>query len=341
MPPVKSHLHCLPGIALSFAVALAAIGIAHIESAFLGYPWLDAVVLAIIGGTLLQTFIGFGSRWAPGIRISSKLLLEIAIVLLGASVSLATIRSTGGAVALVVAGLVVTSILMSYSLGRLLGLSDRLAMLVACGNSICGNSAIVAAAPVIDAGSEDVAASIAFTAALGVLVVLALPLAFALFGMSQWQYGVMAGLTVYAVPQVLAATVPVGAVSTQVGTIVKLLRVLMLGPVILMLGLREGGRREIRPPLHQMAPWFISGFLAMAAARSLDLIPQIAVNGFEQTSSALTIISMAALGLSVNLRTVLASGGRVLAAGSLSILALAILSALALAFLPTPALFAQ
>ena len=85
-----------------------------------------------------------------------------------------------------------------------------MAILVAAGNSICGNSAIAAVAPVIGASSKDVASSIAFTAVLGVVVVLLLPLAVPLLHMTELQYGVLAGLTVYAVPQVLAATAPIG-----------------------------------------------------------------------------------------------------------------------------------
>ncbi len=108
-----------------------------------------------------------------------------------------------------------------------------MAVLVACGNSICGNSAIAAVAPVIGADGEDVAASIAFTAVLGVVVVLSLPLACPLLHLSGLQYGALAGLTVYAVPQVLAAAAPLGAVAVQIGTLVKLVRVLMLGPVVL------------------------------------------------------------------------------------------------------------
>jgi len=84
---------------------------------------------------------------------------------------------------------------------------------------------------VIGADGEDVAASIAFTAVVGVLVVLGLPFLPALPHMSGIQYGVLAGLTVYAVPQVLAATAPVGTIAVQLGTLIKLIRVLMLGPV--------------------------------------------------------------------------------------------------------------
>jgi len=112
-------------------------------------------------------------------------------------------------------------------------------VLVACGNAICGNSAIAAVAPVIGADAEQVGAAIAFTAILGVAVVLGLPFLIAPLGLSFYQYGVLAGLTVYAVPQVLAAAFPVSVLSGQVGTLVKLIRVLMLGPVMLFFALRR------------------------------------------------------------------------------------------------------
>ena len=132
----------------------------------------------------------------------------------------------------------------------MLGLSTRLSILIACGNSICGNSAIAAVAPVIGADGDEIASSISFTAILGVMMVLGLPLLIPLLQLSATQYGILAGLTVYAVPQVLAATVPAGLVSTQIGTLVKLMRVLMLGPVVVGLSLLaprlHGGRAQAR-----------------------------------------------------------------------------------------------
>jgi uncharacterized integral membrane protein (TIGR00698 family) len=330
----RSVLGLWPGLTLSVVITLAAKALEYLEVAVLGFPWIDGLVFAIILGTLLHTMIGLHASLRPGVGFASKFLLEIAIVLLGASISAATIAGAGLTMVATIAGVVLTSLLVSYGIGRALGLSDRLATLVACGNSICGNSAIVAAAPVIDANSDDVAASIAFTAALGILVVILLPIAFTVFGLTKWQYGIVAGMTVYAVPQVLAATIPVGAISTQVGTLVKLMRVLMLGPVILLLGLKSGGQANSHLSLRHLVPWFIVGFIAMMLLRSAGLIPQQLLPSLNQASVALTTVAMAALGLSVNLRSVLASGGRVLAAGTLSILALAALSALALIVLP-------
>ena len=220
-------------MALCIAVSLAAMALERAELAALRAKWLEALVLAILVGTAVRTAWAPGQRWNPGIAFSAKILLEIAVVLLGASVSAATVMAAGPALLLGIAAVVVLAIAASYGLGRLLGLPHRMAVLVACGNSICGNSAIAAVAPVIGADGEDIAAAIAFTAVLGVLVVLLLPLVAPLLSLTGLQYGVLAGLTVYAVPQVLAATAPLGVVAVHMGTLVKLVRVLMLGPVVL------------------------------------------------------------------------------------------------------------
>ncbi len=218
-----------------------------------------------------------------------------------------------------------------------------MAILIACGNSICGNSAIAAVAPIIGADSDDVASSIAFTAVLGVAVVLGLPLLVPILRLSLTQYGVLAGLTVYAVPQVLAATLPIGELSNQVGTIVKLVRVLMLGPVVLGLSLiatrlrdepdvkapdvSAGDRpKRGKPALHELVPWFIVGFLVVAAIRSLGLIPEALLKPTAAAASLLTTIAMAALGIGVDIRVVARAGARVTAAVTLSLIAIAIIS---------------
>jgi uncharacterized integral membrane protein (TIGR00698 family) len=189
-------------------------------------------------------------------------------------------------------------------------------------------------APVIGAESDDIASSIAFTAVLGVVVVLGLPFLVPVLHMTLTQYGVLAGLTVYAVPQVLAATLPIGALSNQVGTVVKLVRVLMLGPVVLGLSLfgtrlrDEAGKGSARrkPALHELVPWFIVGFLAVVTARSFGFIPQEILGILTATAGILTTISMAALGLGVDVRVVDRAGARVTAAITLSLGSLGLVS---------------
>ncbi len=329
----------LPGLLLCLLITALATLLERVEVSLIGQAYLEALVLAILLGLILRTIWAPPSLWLPGIVFSAKTLLEIAVMLLGAAVSVHTVLALGPKLLFGIIVVVAVSILTSYGICRALRLRPRMALLVACGNSICGNSAIVAVAPVIGADAEDIAASIAFTAVLGVLVVLLLPLLVPVLLLSLTQYGVMAGLTVYAVPQVLAATLPIGALSNQVGTVVKLVRVLMLGPVVFVLSLLAARLREETdeppphitagdrpkagmPSIHHLLPWFIVGFLVVLTIRSLGLIPVPLLAPINNVAAVLTTISMAALGLGVDVRTVARAGLRVSTAVTLSLIVL-------------------
>jgi len=323
-------LALIPGIVLCGGVTIVSLGAQWIEERFFAHPYVEALVIAILLGMAIRAAWQPSERWLSGVAFSAKQLLEVAVMLLGASVSFAAIAASGFLLVGAIAGTVVIMLAVSYGLSRMLSLPVKLSILIACGNSICGNSAIAAVAPVIGANGDDVASSISFTAILGVLMVLGLPLLIPLLGLSATQYGILAGLTVYAVPQVLAATVPAGIVSTQIGTLVKLVRVLMLGPIVVGLSLVAARRRKrhadhtravpISP--FKLVPWFIIGFLVLAALRSFQLVPDLAITPITKTASILTVLSMAALGLGVDVRVLSTLGGRVTAAVTLSLLLL-------------------
>jgi uncharacterized integral membrane protein (TIGR00698 family) len=298
------------------------------EILLFGRAWLESLVLAILLGVAIRSRRALPRACQAGIHFSAKFMLEAAVVLLGASVSARALLDNGAPLIGGIALTVVLAIGLSYVIGRLAGLPQNMAILIACGNSICGNSAIAAVAPVIDADGEEVAAAIAFTAVLGVAVVLLLPLGAMLLHLTPREFGVFAGLTVYAVPQVLAATASAPALSLHIGTLVKLLRVLMLGPVVLGLSLLERGGQQGRRklPLSHLLPWFIVGFLLMLALRSAGLLPQAVLAPLHGVSNALTVMSMAALGLGVDARSVLRAGPRVAGVVTLSLAGLAAFS---------------
>lgn len=316
------------GIALCLLVTFVSYAAERLETGVFGHPYIEALVVAILLGMTIRTVWTPGRRWLSGINFSAKQLLEVAVVLLGASLSLSAIAASGPLLLLMVIATVAVSLAFSYGVSRVLGLPKKISILIACGNSICGNSAIAAAAPVIKASSDEVGASISFTAILGVLAVLGLPLLIPLLDLSGRQYGILAGLTVYAVPQVLAATVPVGLVSAQIGTIVKLIRVLMLGPVLIALSLAMRQNKDMiqsRNPL-KWVPWFIPGFLAFAILRSAGLVPDAAISPIATIASFLTVVSMAALGLGVDLAVIGRAGARITAAVLISLALLLVVS---------------
>ena len=165
-----------PGVALCAAVSAVATLVEKIEVYFAGQSYLEALVIAILLGVLVRAFWAPGPSWRPGIGFSAKTLLEIAIVLLGASLSAGTVWALGPILLFGIAPSWRSRSRAATRSAARSGFRRACAILIACGNSICGNSAIVAVAPIIGATSDEVASSIAFTAVLGVVVVLALPL---------------------------------------------------------------------------------------------------------------------------------------------------------------------
>jgi uncharacterized integral membrane protein (TIGR00698 family) len=342
---ISRLLKFVPGILLCIGLTLVAAVLEAIEVRLLREPYLEALVLAIILGVVVRSRWTPGSIWNDGIQFSSKILLEIAVVLLGGSISVATVVALGPILLFGISGIVAVAIATSYAICRGVGLPKKMSVLIACGNSICGNSAIAAVAPIIGADGDDVASSIAFTAVLGVVVVLGLPLLVPVLALSLVQYGILAGLTVYAVPQVLAATLPIGALSNQIGTVVKLVRVLMLGPVVLGLSFiagqlrskNAGSPKERRNPgLFELVPWFIIGFLLVAALRSMGMIPAGWLKPIATAATALTTISMAALGLGVDVNVVAGAGLRVVVAVTASLVVLALMSLALIYAIGTP-----
>jgi uncharacterized integral membrane protein (TIGR00698 family) len=321
-----------PGLlAVAVVCALSLLG-GNIESRAFGRPIVEPLVLAIFIGIAVRTIRGAVAREATGNRFAAKQLLEVSVLLLGATMDVPRLFASGPSLAGGIVLVVCIALSGGFLVGRAIGLSPRLAVLVACGNAICGNSAIAAVAPVIGADEGEVAASIALAAVLGVVEILALPLLIVPFNLTHYQYGVLAGLSVYAVPQVLAAAFAVSALSGQVATVVKLARVLMLGPVVVFLAIRR--RRAEQAPagangtatrgvaIGRIVPWFVIGFIVLAALRSTGAVPDGAANVAKAVAGWLMIAAMAALGLAVDVGSVRRVGARVAMAigGSLVVL---------------------
>ena len=304
----------LPGVLVSAVITAIAFVLAAIQESVIDHAILEPLVLSLILGLLLRMAWTPPAVFEKGIAFSGKQLLEFAIVVLGITLNLGAIVDAGWKLIVSVLLLVSMTLVVGIAVGKAMGLSVKLATLIAVGNAICGNSAIAAVAPVIRARKEDVAAAIALTAVWGVGVVLVLPLLVPLLDLSDERFGTVAGLSVYAVPQVLAATFSVSVVAVQVGSLVKLTRVIMLGPVVALFAwlYRNEGEVAQRPGLSKFLPWFVIGFFICAGIRTMGLIPDNLVEPATNLSRVLTAIAMAGLGLGVDIRSIRHSGGPVL-----------------------------
>lgn len=315
-----------PGLALAVGVALAAWLGERALVAVAGRAILEAIVLAIVVGALVRALVvRRPERIERGAAVASGLLLECSIVLLGAGSDLRALASAGPTILGGVVAIVVVTLVAGTFIGQWFGLPRSHALLVAVGNAICGNSAISAAAPVVGARRDEVASAIAFTAVLGVAVILGLPYLIPLLGLTDHQYGVVAGLTVYAVPQVIAAAYPVSVAAGQAATLVKLMRVLLLGPVVLVLSLTEHHAAHLK--WWRAVPWYIVGFAVAAGLRTGGVIPAQAGDTIREVARVLTIVAMAGLGLAVDLAAVRRVGARV---GATVVVTLALMLGLSL-----------
>jgi len=312
--------HLGPGLALAGAIAVSAYALEVLEGRLLTHQVLEALVLALLLGALVRNTVRLPSGVVAGTAFASKTLLEAAVVMLGASLDIRRLVEPGGRLLIAILLGVGIGLVTSFGLSKLLGLASRLAYLVAIGNAICGNSAIAAVAPVIRAERHEIASAVGLAAVVGMGMVLLLPAAVPVFGLSDAQYGILAGMAVYAVPQVMAAAYAVSPRSGDVALLVKLVRVMCLGPVVLATSavMRWRGHATAPRPWTQLLPWFVVGFFALLTCRSLGVLPTATVLALRTLGRGLTLWAMAGVGLGVELATVRAVGPRVGLASALS-----------------------
>src|ERR1700694_3430839 len=128
-------------MALCGLVTVVAVTMQALEETLLGHPYLEAIVIAILLGTTIRTLWEPGSRWRAGIAFTAKQLLEVAVALLGASLSIATIAASGPALLVAIVAVVILSLAVSFGISRSLGFARPLSLLIPCRHSICGQRA--------------------------------------------------------------------------------------------------------------------------------------------------------------------------------------------------------
>ncbi len=336
------------GIALAAAVTLAAYALHHLEVwpfRIAGKQQISATLLAIVLGLAVRNLFPLPAQVTVGTKLLVKKLIPIAIICIGAGLDFTLLRSAGATALVLMAVCVVLGFGASYAIGRALGLTAKTAALLGVGTGICGSSAIVAAAPLIDADDEDVVLSVGTVNLLGLIAMLALPAIAAAVGMGAMAFGVWCGCTVHAVPQVLGAggghpTDPATAI--EWATLTKLARVVLLAPLIIALAIAYAKRRaatgthgstaKVHPA--RLVPWYIWGFIAAATLSTLGLLPALTLD-FSQaanpttynldvrdmlttTGKLLLVIALAGIGLEVRLGKLLSVGGKAIAAGLVS-----------------------
>lgn len=278
-------------------------------------PATSALTVAVALGVAAGNAPGFPESARPGLAWAMRKLLRVGVVFLGLQLAVGEVLGLGVGTIVAVLVLVVVTFVGTVVLGRLLGVSRGLSMLVGTGFSICGASAIAAMESVIDRDDEDVATSIAMVTIFGTVAMLVLPVVGTGLGLSGAEFGRIAGGSVHEVAQVVAAASPAGAAAVAVAVVVKLSRVVLLAPMVTAVSVLErrkvaaGGRR---PPI---VPLFVVGFLAAVALRSTGVLPEVVLGGAEQFTTVLLAGALFGLGSSVRVRALVRTGSRAFVLG--------------------------
>ena len=291
----------LPGLFLC-----AGIGAAAWVAAL--YIPLGGVTISIILGILAGNIFRIPSSFSPGVRFSEKRVLTWAIALTGIGLDYRILARLGWPSLLLILAGVAFTIFLARFLGRRLGMDRDLSLLVGIGNGVCGSSAIAAAQGVLKTDDKNVGLSVAVINFLGTLGIFILPaLAVFVLRLPDLRAGALTGNTLQAIGQVTAAGYSISDAAGETAVIVKMGRILMITPVVLILSLRKGtGERKRAVPV---IPGYILVFILLSVIGSLQIIPEEIIHGVKTASKLLLIGAMAGIGLGISVKD-LASGGR-------------------------------
>jgi uncharacterized integral membrane protein (TIGR00698 family) len=314
----------LPGVLLAAAIA----GVAFLVRNFHGMAAFSPMILAIVIGMAFHNIVGTPPLARPGIAFSMRRLLRAAIVLLGFQLTAGQIASVGPRGLLIVALSLSATFGFTVWTGRALGVGRKLTELIAAGTSICGASAIIATNTVTEAHDEDVAYAIACVTVFGSIAMFAYPLLPGLLHLDSRAYGLWSGASIHEIAQVVAASFQNGQRAGEIGTMVKLSRVMLLAPVVFALSLKSrisavgASGKGATPPI----PWFVIGFVALVGVNSFVEIPADARRAIIALTTLLLTVALAAMGLETDISKLYAKGIRPAILGALAFLFIATFS---------------
>jgi len=326
----------LPGLLLAVGVGVSA----RLIHGLLPHGIATAVgevIVAVLLGLAIGNLVRLPAAMAPGIRFSFHTVLRAAIVLLGAAFSFAQVLAIGGKALLMVVALMLLALAVAHALGRLAGTPGRLATLIGVGTAVCGNSAIVATAPVIGARDDEVSFAIATNTLFGTMAVFLYPFLGRALGLDDAAFGTWAGTAVNDTSQVVATGFAFSEAAGKVATAVKLTRNALMGGVIVAMGLiysravaaeavshaaTTGGSAAVAPAaigwvkrLQQSLPFFVVGFLSLALVNTLGGVRALsAATGTDVTQSLqyaakfLILVALAGVGLSTRFEAMRKTG---------------------------------
>ena len=301
----KDRYMFILGVAICFGVAGVSVFLENIIPGGL----LGASIIALFMGTIINSF--FHPSWMkPALKFTSKRILKLAIILLGASLSINTIMSVGKMTFFVMIFTFAMCFGGGYFIRKIFGLNWKLSNLISAGTGICGGSAIAAISPVIDADDKDIAFAMSSTFIFDMIMVALYPIMGKLLKMTDIAYGIWAGTSVNDTASVVASGYAFSEIAGDFATMVKLTRTIAIIPTVLVfayIGTRikqkelKEANKDQKVNIVKIIPWFIGGFLLLAVLNSVGFIPATVGGVIKTTSKFLMVTALAAIGLGTSI----------------------------------------
>jgi len=307
----KGTLSGILFVAIFAAAATFIAGLGPIKSLGLS-PLVIGIVMGIFYANTLHNKMP--TEWQSGITFSGKKILRFAIVIYGFRITFQQIAEVGLDGFLVSLTMLTSTLILGSWLGtKIFGMDKDTSILTASGASVCGAAAVLATEPVLKAEEHKTAIAVSMVVLFGTISMFLYPVmyetiikdAIGFLHMDPRTFGIYVGGTIHEVAQVVAVPASVPGAPTEMANaavIVKMTRVIMIAPMLIVLGLylawsakREGGSRDEKMKL--VIPWFAVYFIMVAGFNSFHLIPQNIVDIINEIDTFLLTMAMTALGM--------------------------------------------
>lgn len=299
------------GVLLVALFSLLATIISHIS--FIEKYGISALVIGIVIGMIYANSIGHiePKSWGSGITFSAKKILRFAIVLYGFRITFQEIASVGAEGTLVSFIMLSSTFILGILAGvKLLKMDRDTSILNAAGASVCGAAAVLATEPVIKAQEYKVAIAVSMVVLFGTISMFLYPMLYSffienpssIFHMSPKEFGIYTGGTIHEVAQVIAVPFAIPnhpEVMANSAVIVKMTRVMMIAPLLIILGLwlslKDTSSKSNKVKL--VIPWFAVYFIGVAGFHSLNIVPKDIVEMINYADTFFLTMAMTALGM--------------------------------------------
>lgn len=308
----------LPGLALIAAVVAVAFEIHNLQ------PAISPLALCVAFGFLIANLGSWPSFANDGTTLASKKLMRIGVALLGAQVSVISLKAIG------IKGVITVILVVSFTIFGILGLSKlfkmtgELGLLIGVGFGVCGATAVAAIRPQTRATQEETSYAIGLISLCGTLSIFVLPFLGHLMGLNDQTFGAWAGAAVHDVGQVIATASVWSDDAVKSAVVIKLARVCLLAPIVLILSIRHRryltshGKSATDTTKVPLIPFFVLGFIAVAVMQNTLDLPTRLHDDIVLTSKLLLGAGLVALGSGVRWKAIRAIGPRPMLMGMIA-----------------------